>query len=69
MPSDLPLVLQCNKRDMPDTMDMGAMREQLGLEGVPTYAAVASTGEGVFETFRGLGKLVMARIGGQQRVG
>jgi signal recognition particle receptor subunit beta len=50
-PSEVPVVIQFNKRDLPDTKSDGEIEEtrQRGKE--PVIAAVAIRGEGVLETF------------------
>ncbi|MEM7247171.1 MAG: GAF domain-containing protein [Acidobacteriota bacterium] len=47
----IPLVLQYNKRDLPDALSLAAMDGDLNREGLPRLEAVASSGEGVRETF------------------
>ncbi|HSJ64846.1 MAG TPA: GTPase domain-containing protein [Gemmatimonadaceae bacterium] len=60
----VPLVLQYNKQDLPDEMilDMERLDEELNFRGVPSYAAGAVRGEGVFETLRGISELVLRRM-------
>jgi mutual gliding-motility protein MglA len=64
--SEVPYVLQYNKRDVPGAMSIDTMREQLNAMGVPEYEASAASGEGVFETLKGLSKLVLVRLMKQQ---
>jgi hypothetical protein len=45
----IPKVVQFNKRDLPEIKPLADIRE--AWEGVPTVPAVATTGEGVLETF------------------
>ncbi|MBW2385394.1 MAG: gliding motility protein [Deltaproteobacteria bacterium] len=48
----LPKVVQFNKRDFPDVKPLSEIKEQWG--DIATFPAVAVRGEGVFETFREL---------------
>jgi signal recognition particle receptor subunit beta/GAF domain-containing protein len=50
-PSSLPLVLQYNKRDLPEVTPFEFMDRTLNARKVPSIAAVALRGEGVLETF------------------
>ncbi len=57
--SDFPVVLQYNKRDLPDVLSVEEMNAALNPRGVPFYEAVAMTGEGVLKTFTAMSKLVL----------
>ena len=48
----IPKVIQFNKRDLPDVKPLEEIAEAWG--DMPTFPAVATTGEGVIETFREL---------------
>jgi signal recognition particle receptor subunit beta len=50
-PSSLPLVLQYNKRDLPEVTPTEFMDRTLNARKVPSIPAVALRGEGVLETF------------------
>jgi signal recognition particle receptor subunit beta/GAF domain-containing protein len=50
-PSSLPLVLQYNKRDLPEVTPFEFMDRTLNARKVPSIPAVALRGEGVLETF------------------
>ncbi len=50
-PSALPLVLQFNKRDLPDVTPFDFMERALNARKVDVFPAVAVRGEGVLETF------------------
>lgn len=50
-PAALPLVLQYNKRDLPDTTSVEFMDRALNARNVDSIPAVALRGEGVLETF------------------
>jgi len=58
----IPYVVQYNKRDMPETTTVDEMRETLNLHKVPDFQAVAKTGTGVFDTLKGLAKLVLTQL-------
>jgi len=59
---ELPHVLQYNKRDLPNAMAVDEMDRQLNRFGVPTFEAVANTGEGVFPTIKVLAGMVLESI-------
>jgi signal recognition particle receptor subunit beta len=50
-PSTIPLVLQYNKRDLPQVLEIEALNRGLNQRGAPAIPAVARKGEGVLETF------------------
>jgi len=52
----LPLVLQFNKRDLPDICTVEEMNRSLNRNNWPWFEASAVTGEGVFETLKGISK-------------
>src|SRR5688572_3411985 len=51
VPEKVPLVLQYNKQDLPDLLPLTELDTALNAWGRPTFAAVASAGRGVMETF------------------
>jgi signal recognition particle receptor subunit beta len=53
----IPVVIQYNKRDLPDILSVPAMEEALGFSEYPHVEAVASEGIGVTETFKLISKL------------
>jgi mutual gliding-motility protein MglA len=57
LPFDIPVVIQYNKRDLPDILSVEAMQEALGFLAYPHVEAVASEGRGVTETFKLISKL------------
>ncbi len=57
----MPYVMQYNKRDMPGAAPVEELRQLLNPGGVPDYEAVASTGQGVFETLREIAKQVLKK--------
>src|SRR5512144_2608748 len=52
-----PVVIQYNKRDLPDILSIEAMQEALGFSAYPYVEAIASEGRGVTETFKLISKL------------
>ena len=56
------LVLQCNKRDLPDIASVEEIGETLGLSRIPVVEAVAAKGIGVFETLRKVSRMVITRL-------
>lgn len=68
----LPLVIQYNKRDLPDATPVAEMEQILNPDGYPYCEAVAPTGEGVLQTLTRITKQVLKHIemgtsGKQQR--
>ena len=53
-PATIPLVLQYNKRDLPQVLEIEALNRGLNHRGVPALPAVARKGEGVLETLRAI---------------
>jgi signal recognition particle receptor subunit beta len=58
----LPYVLQLNKRDLPNISAVEEMRQLLSKKSEPVFEAVASKGIGVFETLKGVAKLVLSEL-------
>jgi signal recognition particle receptor subunit beta len=61
----MPHVVQYNKRDMPSVSSIEELRSSLNLHKAPEYEAVAKTGTGVFDTLKGLAKLVLNQLAKQ----
>ncbi len=59
---ELPHVIQYNKRDHPRAMAVEEIDRQMNRFGVPTFEAVAVTGEGVFPTLKVLAGMVLESI-------
>ena len=57
-PQAVPLVVQCNKRDLPDIVPVPLLQRQLGLNEAPCFPAVATQGTGVFDTLKAIINLV-----------
>lgn len=58
----LPFVIQYNKRDLPNICSVQELEENLNPEGVPYFEAVGSRGIGVFDTLKGVSKLVIKSL-------
>jgi signal recognition particle receptor subunit beta len=60
----IPYVLQLNKRDLPNVAPLEEMRQLLLQKNPPepVFEAVAAKGIGVFETLKGVAKLVLADL-------
>ena len=60
----LPLVLQYNKQDLPRELILsaGELDDALNFRAIPSFAADALGGVGVFETLRGVSELVLRRL-------
>jgi mutual gliding-motility protein MglA len=58
----IPYVIQYNKRDLPNTVDVAELRDLLNPMTVPEYEAVARTGIGVFDTLKAVSKLVLTEL-------
>ena len=67
VPAEIPLILQCNKRDLPDIMPVPVLKEQLGLNGVPTFESVATDGVGVLDGLKSIVNQVVAKARGTIR--
>lgn len=61
-PNEIPLVLQYNKRDLPNVMPPEEMDKIINSYGYPTYMASAMTGEGVHETLKKISALVFKKF-------
>jgi signal recognition particle receptor subunit beta len=51
-PQTIPLVIQYNKRDLSNVMEVNELERLLNRRNVPSHTSVAVTGEGVLETFK-----------------
>jgi signal recognition particle receptor subunit beta len=58
----VPYVVQYNKRDLPNVVDVPELRKALNPRKVPEYGAVAPTGVGVFDTLKAVAKLVLTEL-------
>jgi mutual gliding-motility protein MglA len=64
----VPYIIQYNKRDLPEVASIEELRAALNPMGVPEFEANAKSGQGVFETLKGLSKLVLTKLAKQQEV-
>lgn len=60
----IPLVIQYNKRDLPNVTPLAEMRAALNRVNAPDFEAVASTGKGVMETLRTISKTIVTTLKG-----
>ena len=58
----IPYVVQYNKRDLPNAVDVEELRGLLNPGGLPDFEAVARDGTGVFETLKSVSKLVLTEL-------
>lgn len=58
----LPFVLQYNKRDLPNAAPVEELRNLLNPDGNTEFDACAANGEGVFETLKGISRLVLMEL-------
>jgi hypothetical protein len=63
----IPLVVQYNKRDMPNAMAVAEMEAKLNPNGVPSFEASAKTGEGIFQTLKAISALVLEDINSNEK--
>ena len=61
----LPVVLQYNKRDLPDVYSIEELEEELNPGSFPHVEAVARSGEGVFPTLKKLAGMVLQTLNQQ----
>ena len=58
----LPFVIQYNKRDLDTAVDRDYLDAELNLYGVKSFEAVATTGQGVFDTLKAVSKQVLVEL-------
>ncbi|MEC8510996.1 MAG: GTPase domain-containing protein [Planctomycetota bacterium] len=59
---EIPMVIQYNKRDLPDAMSVEELDQHLNQRGAPCFEAIASSGQGVFPTLKALAARVLDSI-------
>jgi signal recognition particle receptor subunit beta len=59
---EIPLVLQYNKRDLPNAMPVAELDAEVNTMRVPAFESVATSGLGVEETLKGITQLVLAHL-------
>lgn len=60
---NMPHVIQYNKRDMKNVLSVDELNARVNRFNVPHFEAVAPKGTGVFETLKGISKLVLKSLG------
>ena len=60
--SDLPVVVQYNKRDLAQSFDIESLHRKLDLQGAAVFEAVASQGKGVLQTLTTVSKRVVRML-------
>lgn len=58
----IPIVIQYNKRDLPNAMSVSELEEKLNKLKLPYFEAVAVNGTGVFATLKALSKMVLQSL-------
>jgi signal recognition particle receptor subunit beta len=60
----MPMVIQYNKQDLPSELilDFQQLEDALNFRNIPSFAADALRGTGVFETLRAISELVLHRL-------
>jgi len=61
-PAKIPIVIQLNKRDLPEIASVEDLVSVMGVEGYPWCEAIASRGDGVFEALKMIVKLTLSRL-------
>ncbi len=59
---EIPLVLQYNKRDLPEVCSVAELGEALNSNGWPEFETSAISGEGIFEVLREISKLTLIAL-------
>jgi len=59
---NFPIILQYNKRDLPDALPVEALRKTLNRFNAPEFEACAKNGIGVFESLKKVIDLTVARV-------
>ena len=59
---NIPYVLQHNKRDLPNVLSVEELTSELNRKNEPVYEAVASKGDGVFDTLQAVAKQVLTEL-------
>lgn len=67
-PDDIPVILQFNKRDLPNLLSIDELNSVLNKKGYGYFEAVATRGEGVHETFKSVTKLVLKHIAQKHKI-
>ena len=62
--TEIPLVIQYNKRDLENAMPVETMRKELNKYNAPEFEAIAQDGAGVFESLNSLSKSIITVLKG-----
>jgi signal recognition particle receptor subunit beta len=65
---EIPLVIQFNKRDLPNLCSIEEMNTRINRHNAPFYEAVAMTGIGVEDTLKAITKLVLNNLSAKYRL-
>lgn len=65
VPEEVPLILQCNKRDLPEIMPVQTLKDSLNLNGIPTFESVAIDGIGVLDGLKTIINQVVTKARGK----
>ena len=60
----IPVVMQWNKQDLPNVSSPEELNRRINARGVPDFSAIATKGDGVFETLKTISKMVLLNIRG-----
>lgn len=60
-PDKIPLVLQCNKRDLDDVVPVELLKHHLDMNGVPTFKTIAIQGQGILDSLKAIINRVVNR--------
>jgi mutual gliding-motility protein MglA len=58
----LPFVIQYNKRDLPNAVDLSYLEENFNTFNAQSFEAIATTGRGVFDTLKAVAKQVLVEL-------
>jgi signal recognition particle receptor subunit beta len=61
-PKTIPMVLQWNKRDLPNVLTVDELDKKMNKYNSPTFEAIAVTGDGVFPTLKKLAQIVLEKL-------
>jgi len=60
--ANFPLVIQYNKRDLPDALPVEILRKRLNPRGVPDFETVAAEGKGILDALRAITRSVLRSL-------
>jgi len=60
--NSIPYVLQLNKRDLPNALPVGELRQQLQVKGEPVFEAIATRGIGVLDSLKSVARQVLVEL-------